>query len=212
MKGKQKRYLHLRVISHTVSLNVPFNESDCAPAFIGHDHSPEGGALWLLGKCDPRTDEEYNSVWRLRDQRIHQGTEEIWSGALSEELYCPLSVIFRNCIPSVSVITVWFLIESKCLFQGLGTDEETLIEILCSRSNTELLEIKQVYRECKFLNKSLECLLSNINRLFPKRWLWMHSSHPTLIPADKLRNTPPHTNIWASEVVPPALWNTESSF
>lgn len=35
------------------------------------------------------------------------------------------------------------------LFQGLGTDEETLIELLCSRSNEELLEIKKVYKECK---------------------------------------------------------------
>lgn len=35
------------------------------------------------------------------------------------------------------------------MFQGLGTDEETLIEILCSRSNDELVEIKKVYKECK---------------------------------------------------------------
>lgn len=35
------------------------------------------------------------------------------------------------------------------LFQGLGTDEETLIELLCSRSNEELLEIKKIYQECK---------------------------------------------------------------
>uniref|UniRef100_A0A671Y5Q6 Annexin n=1 Tax=Sparus aurata TaxID=8175 RepID=A0A671Y5Q6_SPAAU len=37
--------------------------------------------------------------------------------------------------------------EGLCLFQGLGTDEETLIEILCSRSKDELTEIKKVYKE-----------------------------------------------------------------
>lgn len=35
------------------------------------------------------------------------------------------------------------------VFQGLGTDEETLIEILCSRSNDELVEIKKIYKECR---------------------------------------------------------------
>lgn len=34
-----------------------------------------------------------------------------------------------------------------CVFQGLGTDEETLIEILCSRSSDEMAEIKKVYTE-----------------------------------------------------------------
>lgn len=40
-------------------------------------------------------------------------------------------------------------IMSVCL-QGLGTDEESLIEIVCSRSNAELMEIKQVYKECEY--------------------------------------------------------------
>ena len=31
--------------------------------------------------------------------------------------------------------------------QGLGTDEDTLIEILASRSNKEIREINRVYRE-----------------------------------------------------------------
>uniref|UniRef100_A0A3Q3BGY4 Annexin A2a n=1 Tax=Kryptolebias marmoratus TaxID=37003 RepID=A0A3Q3BGY4_KRYMA len=38
--------------------------------------------------------------------------------------------------------------------QGLGTDEDTLIELLCSRSNTELMEIKSVYKE--LFKKDLE--------------------------------------------------------
>ncbi|XP_037538839.1 annexin A2-A [Nematolebias whitei] len=38
--------------------------------------------------------------------------------------------------------------------QGLGTDEDTLIELLCSRSNKELVEIKAVYKE--LFKKDLE--------------------------------------------------------
>ncbi|CAL8355971.1 unnamed protein product [Lota lota] len=38
--------------------------------------------------------------------------------------------------------------------KGLGTDEETLIEILCSRSSAELVDIKRVYKE--LFKKDLE--------------------------------------------------------
>lgn len=31
--------------------------------------------------------------------------------------------------------------------QGLGTDEDSLIEIICSRTNQELQEINRVYKE-----------------------------------------------------------------
>ncbi|XP_031696567.1 annexin A2-A-like, partial [Anarrhichthys ocellatus] len=37
--------------------------------------------------------------------------------------------------------------ELKASMKGLGTDEETLIEIVCSRNNKELEEIKEVYKE-----------------------------------------------------------------
>ncbi|XP_030587157.1 annexin A2-like [Archocentrus centrarchus] len=44
--------------------------------------------------------------------------------------------------------------EIRGSIKGLGTDEETLIEILCSRSNEELVEIKRVYKE--LFKKELE--------------------------------------------------------
>lgn len=45
------------------------------------------------------------------------------------------------------------------MFQGLGTDEETLIEIVCSRNNEELLEIKRVYKDSTF--RSLLSIIFN---------------------------------------------------
>ncbi|KAL8196976.1 UNVERIFIED_CONTAM: Annexin A2, partial [Gekko kuhli] len=37
--------------------------------------------------------------------------------------------------------------ELKAAMKGLGTDEETLIEIICSRTNPELNQINRVYKE-----------------------------------------------------------------
>ncbi|KAG7327789.1 hypothetical protein KOW79_009395 [Hemibagrus wyckioides] len=44
--------------------------------------------------------------------------------------------------------------ELRASMKGLGTDEESLIEIVCSRSTEELLEIKKVYKE--LFKKDLE--------------------------------------------------------
>ncbi|XP_029909598.1 annexin A2 [Myripristis murdjan] len=44
--------------------------------------------------------------------------------------------------------------EIRGSIKGLGTDEETLIEMLCSRSNAELVEIRRVYKE--MFKKDLE--------------------------------------------------------
>uniref|UniRef100_A0A3Q2CVY6 Annexin n=1 Tax=Cyprinodon variegatus TaxID=28743 RepID=A0A3Q2CVY6_CYPVA len=44
--------------------------------------------------------------------------------------------------------------ELKSSMKGLGTDEEALIELVCSRNNEELTEIKKVYRE--MFKKELE--------------------------------------------------------
>uniref|UniRef100_A0A672ZUR5 Annexin n=1 Tax=Sphaeramia orbicularis TaxID=375764 RepID=A0A672ZUR5_9TELE len=44
--------------------------------------------------------------------------------------------------------------ELKASMKGLGTDEETLIEIVCSRSNEEMMVIKRVYKD--MFKKELE--------------------------------------------------------
>lgn len=36
------------------------------------------------------------------------------------------------------------------ILQGLGTDETTLIEILCTCNNAEIKAIKEAYKESKF--------------------------------------------------------------
>lgn len=43
--------------------------------------------------------------------------------------------------------------------QGLGTDEETLIEIVCSRNNEELMEIKKVYKDCQCLSNNNQIII-----------------------------------------------------
>ena len=37
----------------------------------------------------------------------------------------------------------------KKSMKGLGTDEDALIEILCSRNNRDIQEIKAAYKKCK---------------------------------------------------------------
>ncbi|XP_078479956.1 annexin A2 isoform X1 [Lampetra planeri] len=65
-------------------------------------------------------------------------------GALKGALSGPLETLLLGLMKSTAQYDAS---ELKAAMKGLGTDEETLIEIVCSRSNDELHEIKRVYRE-----------------------------------------------------------------
>nr|XP_020468125.1 annexin A2-like [Monopterus albus] len=71
--------------------------------------------------------------------------------ALKGALSGPLETVMLGLMKSTAQYDAS---EIKGSIKGLGTDEETLIEILCSRSNDELVEIKSVYKE--LFKKDLE--------------------------------------------------------
>lgn len=40
--------------------------------------------------------------------------------------------------------------ELRYAVEGIGTNEEIIIEIMCTSSNAEINNIKQAYKNCKF--------------------------------------------------------------
>ena len=51
--------------------------------------------------------------------------------------------------PTFLLLTHVFL-----FLQGIGTDEDALIEIMCSRSNAEIHKIRESYKRCKYMYKT----------------------------------------------------------
>lgn len=71
------------------------------------------------------------------------------------DLKSELSGKFEDLIVALMTPTYDFLAtELHNAIDGLGTDEDTIIEIICSSTNTEINEIKSAYRKC-WLNFNL---------------------------------------------------------
>ncbi|XP_071388815.1 annexin A2-A-like isoform X2 [Centroberyx affinis] len=71
--------------------------------------------------------------------------------ALKAALSGPLEAVMLGLMKSTAQYDAFQL---KASMKGLGTDEESLIELVCSRSSEELLDIKKVYKE--MFKKDLE--------------------------------------------------------
>ena len=80
---------------------------------------------------------------------------------LIEDLKSELGGHFEDVIVALMIPPVDYLCKQlHKAMEGMGTDEHTLIEILCSKSNKEVGEIVTAYERCKwFFNSRLHCSL-----------------------------------------------------
>ncbi|KAM9854449.1 annexin A2-like [Aulostomus maculatus] len=94
-----------------------------------------------------RTYSQRRDIAFAYERRVKKDMIAALKGALSGSLESVILGLMKST-------TQYDASEIRGAIKGLGTDEETLIEILCSRSNSELVEIKQVYKE--WIKKDLD--------------------------------------------------------
>lgn len=97
--------------------------------------------------------------WSISELSVYVYCALEWYYSLANISMCALFILldtksgWRCCLQCfLNVLTSGDGLNSRwlssfCVFQGIGTDEDTLIEILASRNNRELLDIKKAYKE-----------------------------------------------------------------
>lgn len=161
----------------TLRFNFPF----ALPwfCFVGFGSRSEVRADWKLRESSPLHDVEPCSFWCIWSQRGHKGLKlaaftlgfvsqtSVWES--SDKGRCTVLCTLQ-CVSEAGVrdkcSDCW-----SCRFQGAGTDEACLIEILSSRSNAEIQEINRIYKAGAF--RPSNCLFS-----LP---LWYWERHLVLI-------------------------------
>lgn len=136
--------------------------------FVGFDSWSEVRADWKLRESGPVHDDEPCSVWCIWTQRGHKGLKlaafmlgfvsqmSVWES--SDRRRCTLLCTLQS-VSEAGVCDKCSDCWSRC-FQGAGTDEACLIEILSSRSNAEIQEINKIYKAGAF--RPSNCLFSTL--------------------------------------------------
>ncbi|KAM7003395.1 annexin A2-like [Tautogolabrus adspersus] len=101
----------------------------------------------IIDVLTKRTYSQRREIAFAYEQRAKKDMITALKGALSGSLETVILGLMKST-------TQFDASEIRGSIKGLGTDEETLVEILCSRSNDELVEIKKVYNQ--LFGKELE--------------------------------------------------------
>lgn len=120
------------------------------------------GPVWCLppqtGYEGMQKKEKWLSLANANDVLEHTCSKNHWpqfhlSFSLLNDSYHFYVLFCGSFIFEICSVTSDFKI-SVFLFQGIGTDEATLIEILASRTNMEILDIKNAYKEGLLMKKN----------------------------------------------------------
>ncbi|XP_076863586.1 annexin A2a [Brachyhypopomus gauderio] len=144
-----------------LSLNFGSSEPTCPTVVPVSDFDPDKDAARIETAIKTKGVDEQTIIQVLTKRTYGQRREIAFAyekrakkdmiSALKGALSGPLETVILGLMKSTSQFDATEIRDSM---KGLGTDEESLIEILCSRSNAELVEIKKVYKE--LFKKDLE--------------------------------------------------------
>ncbi|CAG2194582.1 ANXA7_11 [Mytilus edulis] len=147
---------------------VPFMAEYDGTELVGEKWDAEWDCMYLKEACDGAgTNEEaiiYICTTRNNEQRqiLKKQFKTNFGEDLMETLDSETSFKFKEVILALFVPPALFdALNIKKAIQGLGTDESALIEILLSRTNAQIEEIKAVYGDINpddcATDKDLEC-------------------------------------------------------
>ncbi|VDQ00502.1 unnamed protein product [Trichobilharzia regenti] len=108
---------------------------------------------------------------RSVEQRVAivQKYKSMYGKDLYQKFKSELHGRFEDCIVALCYTPVEFdALELRRAMKGAGTDEDALIEILCSRTNEQIRRIKEVYPKCKYYLREIKDKGFNIESLSEK--------------------------------------------
>lgn len=148
---------------------------------------------------------------RTSDQRqvITTTYKQLFGRDLVKDLKSELSGKFEDVIVGLMTPLYEFLAsELKAAMKGAGTDEDCLIEILCTRTNAEIAAIKQIYKQ-KY-DKDLEkAVISETSGDFQRILVSMlTASRQEGVPVDANRAAEDAQKLYQAGV---AKWGTDES-